>query len=129
MYSLAPLLLSTLLFLSVMERVNFHYSMKNIPLPNHREYTKRLIEKTESVIKRIRWKAYFFLNPDKKSEQFETYGFNSRKTPPQIEQMVQFEDNLLQIIDNIEFRDIKCKFQHKLRNNVRAVKTHVHTSR
>ena len=126
MYSIAPLVLSTLLFLSVMERVNFDYSMKNIPLPNHSEYTKRLIEKTESVIKRMRWRAFFFLNPDKRSKEIETYGFNSRKTPPQLEQMTQFEDSLLQMIDNIQFRDNKCQFQSNLRKNVKEIRQSNH---
>ena len=40
--------------------------MKNIPIPSRNTYIKKLIEKTESVIKRIRWKAFFFeQNKDK----------------------------------------------------------------
>ena len=56
--------------------------MKNIPIPNNREYTKRLIEKTESVIKRMRWKAFFYLHPENSTTQKETFGFNSTRTPP-----------------------------------------------
>ena len=40
--------------------------MKNIPIPSRNTYIKKLIEKTESVIKRILWKAFFFeQNKDK----------------------------------------------------------------
>ena len=38
----------------------FCYSMKNIPLPLKNAYLKRLIEKVESVLKRMRWKAFSF---------------------------------------------------------------------
>ena len=100
--------------------------MKNIPLANDREYTKRLIEKTESVIKRMRWKAFFFLNPDKKSEQLETFGFNSRRTPPQIREMIKFEDDFLRVIENLQFRDVKCPFQAKLHKDAKNIKQSTH---
>ena len=43
-----------------MERINFGYSVKNIPSASEREYKLKLIEKIEAVIKRMRWKAIFF---------------------------------------------------------------------
>ena len=66
-------MLSTPLLLKNMERVNFQYSMRNIPIPTNKEYTKRLIEKTEDVLRRMRWKALFFLHPETKSNDKETY--------------------------------------------------------
>ena len=44
--------------------VNISYSTKNIPLPSRSDYVQRLIEKTKQFLRRIRWKAHFFLNPD-----------------------------------------------------------------
>ena len=45
------------------------YSMKNIPIPtNNNEYLKKLITQLEKIIKRMRWKAVFFLK-----EQDEKY--------------------------------------------------------
>ena len=49
-----------------MEQTRFKYSMKNIPIPPRNSYLKKLIEKTESVIKRMRWKAFFFEKNDNK---------------------------------------------------------------
>ena len=79
-----------------MEPIRFNYSMKNIPIPSKNAYLKRLIEKVENVIKRMRWKAFFFernededqdeLNDDQNSQNHK-YGFKSRKCPPQIEDM------------------------------------------
>ena len=86
--------------------------MKNIPIPSKNAYLKRLIEKVENVIKRMRWKAFFFernededqdeLN-DEQNNQDHKYGFKSRKCPPQIEDMEKFEDDLLEMVKNIKF--------------------------
>ena len=67
--------------------------MKNIPLPPKNSYLKRLIEKVESVIKRIRWKAFFFdqNSDDKEQVTDEKFGFKSRKCPPQNDEMDKFE--------------------------------------
>ena len=48
-----------------MEKFNIDYSTKNIPLPSKNDYLQRLIEKTELFLRRMRWKAHFFLNPSK----------------------------------------------------------------
>ena len=40
-----------------------------------------LIEKTEHLIRRMRWKAHFFLQPDQGSNNKQTFGFNSTKDP------------------------------------------------
>ena len=67
-----------------MERTSFNYSLKNIPVPTLSSYKLRLIEKTESVIKRMRWKAHFFLKEDSNDEtkqERESYGFKTRKMP------------------------------------------------
>ena len=50
-------------------RIDLGYSLKNIPIPPNNAYTARLIQKTESLIKRMRWKAHFFLHGDDNSTQ------------------------------------------------------------
>jgi hypothetical protein len=104
-----------------MKNVNFDYSMKNIPIPSNREYTKRLIEKTEDFTKRLRCRAYFFLNPTNKTKQTETYGFRSRKIPPTVAQLKPFEDSLLKLIENIKFRKVESDFQRKLQQDVQKI--------
>ena len=52
-----------------METKQFGYSTKNIPIPPEKEYRKMLIEKTENLCRRMRWKAHFFLNPDIEAEE------------------------------------------------------------
>ena len=101
-----------------MERINFNYSTKNIPIPTKNDYSRRLIERTEQLVRRMRWKAFFFLNPEAKKQSIETYGFNSRKNPPPIPEMKPFEDNLLDSIKEIEYRTISCQFQNELKNDI-----------
>ena len=63
-----------------MEKISNDYSLKNIPVPSKAPYNLKLIEKIESVIKWMKWKAYSFLNKEKcKSEN--TFGFGSRYHP------------------------------------------------
>ena len=68
------------------KNLNLGYSLKNIPIPSPSTYTTALIERTEDVIKRMRWKAFFFLRNDDldsdDSESKETFGFRTRKCPP-----------------------------------------------
>ena len=51
-----------LLFMQNMEKINYNYSLKNIPTASITSYQLKLIEKVENLIKRMRWKAHFFLN-------------------------------------------------------------------
>ena len=81
-----------------MERTNLGYSTKNIPIPSKEEYQKRLLDKTQPFLKRMRWKALFFLNKDSGPEQKETFGFKSRRAPPHIKELERFESRILDLI-------------------------------
>ena len=84
----------------------------------------KLIEKVESVIKRMRWKVHFYLRREKEEEnddgnidtKKENYGFKSRKCPQQCSELENFEKDLLEIVKNIKFRTIKNNFQGKLKS-------------
>ena len=83
-----------------MEKLNFGYSFKNIPVPGKSNYLLQLVEKIELVVKRMRWKAHFYLDSLEKGEasqieqdndREEYYGFKSRRYPKQIKELVEFE--------------------------------------
>ena len=78
------------------------------------EYKCKLIEKTEHLCKRMRWKPFFFLHPSVDGNRKETFGFSSPKSPPQVHAMLNFEKRLLGMVKNIKFRKVKCEFQKKL---------------
>ena len=106
-----------------MEKINYNYSLKNIPTPSITSYQLKLIEKVESVIKRMRWKAHFFLNGDNTEEiRKETFGFKSRHHPPQPTELEMFEKDLLHIINLIQFRNQKNTFQQKLKAEIDEIK-------
>ena len=106
-----------------MEKINYNYSLKNIPTPSITSYQLKLIEKVESVIKRMRWKAHFFLNGDNTEEiRKKTFGFKSRYHPPQPTELEIFEKDLLHIINSIKFRNQKNIFQQKLKADIYEIK-------
>ncbi len=70
-----------------MRQFRFDYSLKNIPIPSQDAYLRNLIEKVESVLKRMRWKAHFFLKGDKISNQNNPFGLPPNKIPPTILEM------------------------------------------
>ena len=104
-----------------MERINFGYSVKNIPTPDERTYKLQLIEKTEAVIKRMRWKAIFH-NPeiqqdpqfDDESECKENYGLKTARCPPQVVALKRIEEDLLNLASTITFRRTTSDFQKKV---------------
>ena len=79
-----------------MMMLDLPYSWKNIPIPSHDAYRKKLIEMVESLIKRMRWKAFFFLRGDKdlKQDCDEKFGLKSRRCPPQIDDLKPFEESV-----------------------------------
>lgn len=112
-----------------MERLNLDYSYKNIPLPSHNEYRKVLLEKVESVIKRMRWKAFFFLKKNETDNELDDditkqsckFGFKSRKSPPLIPEMQNFENDMLKMVENVEFRRYCNQFQSSLKEDLRKI--------
>ena len=101
-----------------MRQFRFEYSLKNIPIPSRDNYLSNLIEKVESILKRMRWKAHFFLKGEKNQENTNHFGLSSNKTPPTILELKPFEEDVLKLLENIEFRDTKNHFQETLANDL-----------
>ena len=59
-----------------MERINFGYSLKNIPIPSRTAYMKAFINKADSFLQQARWKFNFFDKPSG-SDKTPNYGFKS----------------------------------------------------
>ena len=105
-----------------MQQVKFNYSSKDIPIPTRSNYMKKMLEKTESFVQRMRWKAFFFLNPDCKPAKKETYGFKTSKPTPFISEMKSFEDGLYDMISKIKTKPTESEFQTKLRKDITQIK-------
>ena len=100
-----------------MEQVRCEYSQKNIPIPNINRYKMTLLEKIESLITRMRWKAFFYLSKNT-NEKVENYGFRTNKNPPQIKEMVGFEADLTNLIKQIKPRKWNNKFQNQIKSDL-----------
>ena len=101
-----------------MEKLNIGYSKKNIPLPSQNDFLQRLIKKkNEHFLRRMRWKAYFFLNPDVSTSSKDTYGFKSTKNPPPVDELKEFEDYMLKMVQSTKFIQVNNPFLIKLKND------------
>ena len=105
-----------------MNKLNLQYSLKNIPIPSKLQYHKQLVSKVENFLTRLRWKMFFILNPANHATQKETYGFKKNNSCPQMKELKPFEDDLLDLISNIQFKPCQSNFQNQLRKDCNMIK-------
>ena len=113
-----------------MDSIDFGYSMKSILLSRKESCIYKLIDKTEQLLKRMRWKALFYDNDNtshRKKNQSENknncFTMKSRKCPPQVENMKDFEKDLTKMIENIQFRRVSSAFLLKLDEDIKNTKS------
>ena len=106
-----------------MEQVRFGYSVKNISIPGKNEYLLRLTHSVSHFINRLRWRAFFFLNPNEGGEGKEKFGFKSLKPAPPVDGLREFEDKLITLIQNVETKKVKNDFQDKLRKDAEKLRS------
>ena len=106
-----------------MEKVNLGYSIKDIPIPNEKNYLYQLVAKIEAVIKRMRWKAHFFIDKVKSDDDTvpEQYGLKSEICPGQVEELKPFENDLIQLVKQIKFRRVMNDFHRKLSDDLKEI--------
>ena len=89
-----------------MERVNFSYWLKNIPIPSN-AYFKNMIFKLESFIEWIRWKVFFYEESQIASQTIaDNFGFKSVRTPPKNGYLNLFKINLYEMVRNFKFERV-----------------------
>lgn len=94
-----------------MEKINYGISLKNIPKTNKWDYFAKLVLQTEDLIRRMQWRAHFFLLDQEESYKYENYGFKNLKTTPLIKALAGFEIDLLEIINGLNFHKSKKLLQ------------------
>ena len=82
-----------------------------------------LMEKIESVIKRMRWKAHFYLKKDTSNIAYINYGFKTRNYPPLCKELQNFEKDFLDTIKLIKFWIVKYNFHRKLKEDISNIKS------
>ena len=108
------------LFIYKMEKVNFKYSIKNIPIPSERAYLLQLMEKIEMFITRMLWKA--ICNNKANYNSRERYGLKALKRPKQVKELVPFENDLIDMLKVTKFRKVKNQFLTKLKKDIKTIK-------
>ena len=76
------------------------YSLKNIPQPSYHVFQLALTEKIVDFVKRLRWKAFFYLdsNEDVNCAKKDVYNLKSQNTSPNNKLLDPFETDLFKLI-------------------------------
>ena len=72
-------------------------------------------------IKRMRWKILEFLGNLHSSDKITT-GFKSSNCPPIVQELENFENELMLLIKNIQFRKVKNSFESQLNEDIKQIK-------
>ena len=107
-----------------MEQKTLSYSTKNIPVPNKNTYKQILIQKAEKFNRNMRWKAYFFLNPSKKTKTKNNFKFKSiSPAPSNITQLKHFEEKFANMLKSIQFGRHSNHFLQQLKKDEKDIKS------
>ena len=69
----------------------------------------------------MRWKALTFLGKLKSSDK-DNYGFKAVKCPSSVKELVPFENDMMGMIKNLEFKRVNSEFQSNLRNDITQIR-------
>lgn len=82
-----------------MQEFDIKYSLRNIPIHSKHDYNLALLNKIESFIDRMRWKALFTLNKYIRIHEVDgVYHLGTKKYPSAVKELSGFEKDLLGII-------------------------------
>lgn len=80
----------------------------------------------------MRWRAIFFINNNKKAtkdyKQVFCCGVKSGKRLPQVQDLMQFADDLIRIVKQLKFREVKNNFHKKLREDMKCADSKENTN-
>ena len=97
------------------------YSDKSKPIPSKEDYKVQLISKMEKFIERMRWKTLEFLGNLHSSDRI-TVDFKSKKCPPIVQELENFENELMLMIKNVKFRKVNNSFESQLNEDIKQIK-------
>ena len=106
-----------------MELYKLGYSKKNIPIPPQWEYMKNLLEKNNVLIKRMHWKAYFYLHNDSlySTQKDKHYRLIARCSSSHIPELKDLENDLVSLMQRIKFKKTFNRFQQVWKNDIRNI--------
>ena len=79
------------------------------------------MEKIKQMIKHIRWKVLFYINPGGENMQ-PLYVFKTLKCHPKIKEMVSFDRDLWHLVAKTKFQKFSSNFQKQLKEGIKTTK-------
>ena len=86
-----------------------------------------LFDKATNFINRMRWAAYWFDNSDEMSNDKHAYKkginniFPSRRSAPECDKLIPFEEALFRLIRSITFRKINIELQKRMKRDTNII--------
>ena len=84
--------------------------MKNIIIPNKKEYQMQLTHSVGTFVNNLRWRAEIYLRPKPFTTSKENYGFKSLKNAAPVPELKEFEGKLYDLVKNVQFKEVPNSF-------------------
>ena len=82
-----------------------------------KKVTNCALRKIRDIYQKNALESYLFYKQQQKSY------WRLQRSPPQVKDLIQFEDDLVRIVKELKFRKVKNNFQTKLREDMKQVQT------
>ena len=69
----------------------------------------------------MRWEALAFFGKLKSSDK-DSYSFKTVNCPSSVKELAPFENDVMNVIKNLEFKKVNSEFQSNLRNDIRQIR-------
>ena len=104
-----------------METIVFEHSDKNIPVSDKKTYLKMFISAVWKFDNNLRWATFFYLNPDMVPPVKNWFGFKSNNPPPHVKELKGFQNDLLKLTENLEFKPRTNDFMEILKEDLAKI--------
>ena len=74
-------------------------------MPSEDTYLQMMVNSVEKLIHNLRWRAFHFLKEEQSTSSKETFEFRSTAPAPQIQDMKEFEDGMVDLVKGIKFEN------------------------
>ena len=86
------------------------------------KYLKSMVEKVKSLIRRLTWNLYHFIEENRvnNNDNFKNFGFINLVTSPQNKQLNAFKNGMYDMVRHLEFTNIRNKSIDNLNKDVES---------
>ena len=113
----APNELSTFNILSKYGKIEFWLLIEEHTNTRRKKLQTAPLRKIRDIYQKNALESYLFYKQQQKSY------WRLQRSPPQVKDLIQFEDDLVRIVKELKFRKVKNNFQTKLREDMKQVQT------